>query len=57
MADLGACSAERPAPLGWWTIHGETLLEALREAAETGQPDLVYAELYANSEHEDYSDE
>lgn len=36
--------------LGWWTIHGATLLSALHAVHEGGHPDLVYAELYANSE-------
>lgn len=36
-------------PLGWWTIAGETLLAALREAHNGADPDLVYVELYSNS--------
>ncbi len=36
--------------LGWWTISGAALLEALRRAHAGEDPDLVYAELYANSE-------
>lgn len=43
--------------LGWWTIHGGDLLGALRRVAEGEDPDMVYAEMYVNSEHEDYSDE
>ncbi len=39
--------------LGWWTISGEALLEALEAVADGGNPDIVYAELYANSERED----
>ena len=38
--------------LGWWTISGVALLEALRKAHAGNDPDLVYAELYANSDHE-----
>jgi hypothetical protein len=37
-------------PLGWWTISGEALLDALRRVAAGESPDLVYAELYANCE-------
>jgi hypothetical protein len=45
------------ADLGWWCIHGEELLDGLRRAAAGDDPDLVYAELYANSDHEDYSED
>ena len=38
--------------LGWWTLSGENLLNSLRRAAAGEDPDLIYAELYANSEHE-----
>jgi hypothetical protein len=38
--------------LGWWTISGEDLLDAMRRAAAGEDPDLIYAEFYANSEHE-----
>lgn len=38
--------------LGWWTISGEALLDALRRVRDGDDPDLVYAELYANSEVE-----
>jgi hypothetical protein len=41
-----------PAPLGWWSISGEALLQALRDVANGEDPDVVYAELYANSDHE-----
>lgn len=34
--------------LGWWTISGAALLDALRRAAAGEDPDWVYAELYAN---------
>lgn len=40
-----------PAPLGWWAIAGEDLLAMLREVAAGADPDLVYAEHYANSDH------
>jgi hypothetical protein len=41
-------SDESP-PLGWWTISGAQLLDALKRVASGEDPDLVYAELYANS--------
>ena len=41
--------------LGWWTISGDELLRLLREAHGGADPDLLYAEAYANSDHEDYS--
>jgi hypothetical protein len=36
--------------LGWWCISGEDLLDMLRRAAAGEEADLLYAELYANSE-------
>ena len=39
--------------LGWWTIAGEDLLNLLRRVEAGEDPDLVYAEAYANSDHED----
>jgi hypothetical protein len=38
-------------PLGWWVISGENLMAMLRAVADGSDPDLVYAEHYANSEH------
>jgi hypothetical protein len=46
--------------LGWWTISGEALLEAMERAHAGESPTLVYAELYANSEPtliEEFDDE
>lgn len=39
-------------PLGWWTIAGSELLAALERAHSGEDPGVVYAELYANSDHE-----
>ncbi|MGV8874845.1 MAG: hypothetical protein ACOH2Q_20110 [Rhodococcus sp. (in: high G+C Gram-positive bacteria)] len=39
--------------LGWWAISGVALLESLKRTANGEDPDLVYAELYANSDHEE----
>lgn len=36
--------------LGWWAISGEALIEALRRASSGEDPDLLYAELYANTD-------
>ena len=46
-------SAEATKDLGWWTISGEALLETLKTVADGDNPDVVYAELYANAERED----
>jgi hypothetical protein len=35
----------------WWTICEADFLRALRRVAAGESPDLVYADLYANSEH------
>jgi hypothetical protein len=43
---------ERPASLGWHTIPGELLLASLHRVARGEDPDLLYAELWANAEHE-----
>ena len=43
--------------LGWWTISGEALIGALRAVRDGADPDLVYAELYANSDLEDFSED
>jgi hypothetical protein len=42
--------------LGWWTISGEALLCALRRCYLGEDPDMVYAEAYANAEHEEVTD-
>ena len=36
--------------LGWWVLAGEDLLAMLRRCHDGEDPDLVYAEEYANSE-------
>ena len=36
--------------LGWWTISGVHLLDLLRRCHAGEDPDLVYAETYANSD-------
>ena len=37
--------------MGWWAISGEDLLDMLRRAANGENPDLIYAEAYANARH------
>lgn len=36
----------------WWSIDGEVLLDALKRAHDGDDPDVVYVELFANSETE-----
>lgn len=38
--------------LGWHVISGEGLLELLRRANAGEDPDLLFAEAWANAEHE-----
>ena len=38
----------------WWCINGGDLMAALKSAHAGTDPDLVYLELFANSEAEDY---
>lgn len=38
--------------LGWWTIAGSDLLAMLRRAHDGEDPDMVYAEEYANADRE-----
>lgn len=35
----------------WWCIHEDELLGALRKCHQGEDPDVVYAEIYANSDH------
>ena len=34
----------------WWCINGQELLDALRRVSNGDDPDIAYAELFANSE-------
>lgn len=36
----------------WWTISESSLLDAFHRIANGEDPDAVYAELYANAQHE-----
>lgn len=38
--------------MGWWTISGEAFMAALKQVQAGESPDVVYAEHYANSDHE-----
>jgi len=38
--------------LGWWVISGEHFMDALRRAANGEDPEILYTELYANSDVE-----
>ena len=44
----------RPPSEQWWTINGEDIMNALRQAHKGDSPDIVYLELIANSESTDY---
>jgi hypothetical protein len=37
---------------GYWVISDEALLQMLHLVSDGHDPDLVFAEYYANSEHE-----
>lgn len=37
---------------GWWVISGDELIAALQRAHDGEDPELLYVELYANSEVE-----
>ena len=41
-----------PNSLGWWSISGSEFLRALRMVADGNDPEMVYAEFYANSDIE-----
>ena len=43
--------------LGWWAICGAELLAALRRVERGEKADLVYAEMWANCEHESVDDD
>jgi hypothetical protein len=49
-------SPEAAPDLGWHAISGELLLSALRRCEGGGSADLVYAELWANSERAEEDD-
>lgn len=48
---------ESPPALGWHVIAGDHLLETLHRVAAGEDPDIVYAELWANADHERVDDE
>lgn len=54
---IGVSKTVQMPDLGWWVISGEELLAALHRVHEGEDPDLAYAELYANSKVERHSDE
>jgi len=45
----------------WWSISGDAIMECLRRAKAGEEPELIYAEYYANSDYyeveEDEEDE
>lgn len=40
-----------PTDLGWHVICGHTLLDLLRRAHDGEDPDMVFAEAWANADH------
>jgi hypothetical protein len=48
---------EHVKPLGWWSISGESLLFMLNRVADGEDPDIVYAEEYANAKREEVADD
>ena len=44
----------RPPSEQWWTINGDAIIHALREAHSGTDPQIVYLGLFANSESHDY---
>ena len=43
---------DNPEMMGWWVVNGAVLLDALRQCYRGENPDMIYAELYANSKVE-----
>lgn len=43
----------KPPAEQWWSINGQALLDALNRAHAGDSPDVVYLELWANSDVED----
>jgi len=37
----------------WWVISAESFREAMQRAHDGEEPDLLYVEFWANSEHRD----
>lgn len=35
--------------MGWWTLSGEDFLAAMKRAHDGENPDVIYAEYFANS--------
>jgi hypothetical protein len=57
VSSSSAPSDEPARDLGWHVISGELLLDALRRVGEGEDPDLVYAELWANASHDELDEE
>ena len=41
----------------WWAINGQVLLDALHQVRNGDDPDVVYLELFANSDTEEVGEE
>jgi uncharacterized surface protein with fasciclin (FAS1) repeats len=55
--DSGLPTSEEIPDLGYHVISGELLLEMLRRVEAGESADLVYAEAWANADHEQPSEE
>lgn len=40
--------------MSWWVIEDAALMSMLRAVQQGDDPDIVFAEHYANSEHQTY---
>jgi len=44
--------SEEDKKLGWWTMSGRAFLDALYRVRDGEDPDMVYIEMYTNSDIE-----
>lgn len=51
-AACGATSYLASMDMGWHVMSGTLLLDSLRRASAGEDPDVLFAELWANAEHE-----
>lgn len=42
--------------MGWWTLRGEDFLDAMKRTRAGEDPEMVYAEYYANAQIEKHED-
>ena len=44
-------------PMGWWTMSGEDFMNALVRCYNGENPEIIYTEMYANSNIEEPNNE